>query len=348
MASCVRCGREAGTGRFCVQCGLPLGGVSTTDTAERPRVPGRHSADEPPRQPPPPLDPAPSNARYPLYADQVPPPQGSLPAGGGLTSLGGMGRAAAPIAPVAPVAPPAPDREVRPSVWIAGGAVLVIALVIGLWTWLGSDPGDGVDTAADSSTAGTGPAPGSSSEGSESPSEGAETSAPPADPGDAGGDVLAGMSTDVPAVAPPGQDVQGNPIDYAPANMFDGDPQTAWRMAGSGEGRDIVIRLGRPGIVTEVGLINGYAKVDRDSAGTPVTWYPRNRRILRVEWRFDDGTTITQRLAERPGLQTVEVPEVTTSTLVLHLDRVSPPKPGRLGRNYTAISDLLVDGTPAP
>ena len=68
-----------------------------------------------------------------------------------------------------------------------------------------------------------------------------------------------------------------------------------------------MIRLAQPGRITRVGLINGYAKVDRDAAGRPVRWYPRNRRILTVEWRFDDGTSLTQRLEQRPGLQTIDV-----------------------------------------
>jgi hypothetical protein len=212
---------------------------------------------------------------------------------------------------------------------IAAVAVLLLAVLGGLWWWL--QPGSGERPSATDSSPATGAASssGSSSDG----------------PAGSSGELLAGVSADVPDVAPPGQDVNGNPIDYGADNLFDEDPQTAWRMPGSGAGDDVVIRLARPGTITRVGLINGYAKVDRDANGDAVRWYPRNRRILTVEWRFDDGTTLTQKLGQRPGLQTIDVPDVTTQTVTLHLVRVSPPKPGRLGRDYTAISDLLLRGT---
>lgn len=219
---------------------------------------------------------------------------------------------------------------------VVGAAVLLLAVLVGLWLWL--QPGSGErPTADDAASTGPGAGAGPDSDGS----------SPGGGPTGSDGDLLAGVRAEVPAVAPPGRDVQGNPIDYSADNLFDDDPQTAWRMPGSGEGDELVIRLAQPGRITEVGLINGYAKVDRDAAGSPVRWYPRNRRILSVEWRFDDGTSLTQRLDQRPGLQTIEVPDVTAQTVTLHLVRVSPPKPGRLGRDYTAISDVLLRGTPS-
>jgi len=214
---------------------------------------------------------------------------------------------------------------------IAAIAVLLLAVLAGLWWWL--QPGSGERPSATSAS----PATGATSSGGAS-SDGSSGSPD---------DLLAGVRAEVPDVAPAGRDVNGNPIDYGADNLFDDDPQTAWRMPGSGAGDDVVIRLDRPATITRVGLINGYAKVDRDAQGDDVRWYPRNRRILTVEWRFDDGTTLTQKLQQRPGLQTIDVPDVTTQTVTLHLVRVSPPKPGRLGRDYTAISDVLLRGTPS-
>lgn len=344
MTSCVRCGLEAGGGRFCVQCGLPLGNLDT-DTAERPAVPppGRHAGQAPPPAqrpappPPPPPGAPPSNARFPLYADQVPPvaprpddagPRTVSPAAGPPPPLPGP----PPAVPLMATMPRA-GRGHRVPVVITAVAMLLLAVLAGLWWWL--RPGTGERPASTGTSAGSSASSSGGSDGGSSGSSGSP------------GDLLAGVRADVPAVAPPGQDVNGNPIDYEPDNLFDDDPQTAWRMPGSGAGEDVVIRLAAPGTITEVGLINGYAKVDRDANGASVRWYPRNRRILAVEWRFDDGTTLTQRLQQRPGLQTLDVPDVTTQTVTLHLVEVSPPKAGRLGRDYTAISDLLLKGTPS-
>ena len=63
--------------------------------------------------------------------------------------------------------------------------------------------------------------------------------------------------------------------------------------------------LTEPGVVTRVGLINGYAK---QVAG--VDWYPNNRRILAVTWGFDDGSIVEQTFAERPDMQRLKVPPV--------------------------------------
>ena len=87
--------------------------------------------------------------------------------------------------------------------------------------------------------------------------------------------------------------------------MGDGNPATAWRTAGDATGGTITVTLTEPGVVTRVGLVNGYAK---QVAG--VDWYPNNRRILAVTWGFDDGSSIEQTFAERPAMQRLKVPPV--------------------------------------
>ncbi len=124
--------------------------------------------------------------------------------------------------------------------------------------------------------------------------------------------------------------------------MIDGIPATCWRMPGSGAGEEIVLRLAEPTEVAQVGLINGYAKSSGD-----LDWYRGNRRVLAVEWVFDDGTTVAQSLAQTRALQTVAVEPVRTSTIRLRLVEVSAPGKGRAARNYTALSDVSVTGTPA-
>ncbi len=102
----------------------------------------------------------------------------------------------------------------------------------------------------------------------------------------------------VPATAPPNQDVSGNMVRYEGRNMLDGVAQTCWRMIGDGTGKEITLTLEKPTRLTTVGLINGYAKIARDGRGKALDWYHGNRRVLTVEWTFDDGTTVTQDLAD--------------------------------------------------
>ena len=219
MTNCVRCGREAGGGGYCVQCGLPLGSVDT-DTAERPVVPapGRHTGQPPRTQPPAPPPPAgapPSNARFPLYADEVPRPAGPRRAGPPPQPPVPVGpRPPVPVGPPPPADPlettvPRPDRGHRLPMVVVGAAVLLLAVLVGLWLWLQPGPGER-PTADDAPSTGAG--------------SGSDGSSPAGDPAGSGGDLLAGVRAEVPAVAPPGRDVQGNPIDYSADNLFDGDP----------------------------------------------------------------------------------------------------------------------------
>lgn len=121
---------------------------------------------------------------------------------------------------------------------------------------------------------------------------------------------------------------------------------TAWRTVGDASGETITFTLREPATIRRVGLINGYAKQVPSGRGL-VDWYPNNRRITAVERVFDDGTAVRQDLAEKSKLQRLTVDPVTTSTVQLRLLVVTPPGAGVLGRDYTAISDVLIAGTPA-
>lgn len=355
MAVCATCGQDPGDGRFCVRCGHPVmtGGDPVTDTAERPASPDLGRRRQPPPPPPHPGAP-PSNARFPMYADEVverpagPPPgaqpgvQPGVPAQGGPAQGGpppyppyppqGPVPGLAPQ-PLPPTAPPARRHGFVPMA-IAGVCALLLLVLLALW--LVFRPVSRDESTADRS---------SSAAGSTRPSDTAAS-----DGGAAGepGDLAGQAQVDVPAVAVPNQDVSGRTVTYDATNMLDGDPQTAWRMPGDGTGAELTIDLGAPTAVTELGLVNGYAKVDRDTAGREVRWYPRNRRILEVSWTFDDGTSLSQTLDQTTRLQSIEVPEVTTSSITLRLVEVSPPLAGPQGRDYTAISDLSLRGTRSP
>jgi hypothetical protein len=222
------------------------------------------------------------------------------------------------------VAPePHPHRRPRP-VWPFVVAAVALLLVVGVLA--------GVGLLAGGDDASTGAATATKSRHGHSPS------ATPA-----GGQLLAGATVSVPATAPPNQDVSGNPTTYDGDNMLDGVPETCWRMPGDGSGAEITVTLPRETHLRRVGLINGYAKTAEDAQGKELDWYHGNRRVLSVEWVFDDGTTVSQDLDDTEAVQSVDV-DVTTTTVVLRLVSVSPPGAGRASRNYTAISDLSFVG----
>lgn len=339
----MKCGHALGVGRFCVNCGhLVSDGPAMGDTAERPAVldPTVPTVSAPVTPPPPP--PPPPEPRFPLYADEV-------------------GAGGPPAYPPAyspgysqPPPPPTGHRrgDARPAwlPWLAGAVALLLVAVLGtvLLVSGGDDEpeanepaGSDSPSATESATEPTEPAsPSTSPPPSETP-----TPTPTETPGEPT-DVAPTATATVPRTAPPNTDVDGNLVRYEARNMLDGVATTCWRMPGDGSGSTITVTLAEPTTLTEVGIVNGYAKTSDDD-GTVLNWYRGNRRVLAVEWTFDDGTVVTQSLAEVRDLQVVDVGEVTTSTVTLRLVSVSAPGTGRSARDYTAISDLSLVGTPA-
>jgi hypothetical protein len=229
------------------------------------------------------------------------------------------------------------DDPLKGRAWIAWvvGAVLLVGLVLVLLQAFGTDGED--DTAADPGTSESSvPSPAPGSENPEETPE--ETTEGPTGVGKRF-DLATGATFTVPDTAPPTTDFDGNLVAYEASQMGDGNLSTAWRMAGDATGQTITLALAEPGVVYRVGLVNGYSK---QVAG--VDWYPNNRRILAVTWSFEDGSTIEQTFAERPGLQMLKVPPVQTGTVGIEITSVTPPGSGNLGRDYTAISEVSVIG----
>lgn len=386
MTFCGQCGHQLGVGRFCTNCGHPVTAGEAkdssgtppvgdagyqpafdptwrTDTAERSAVRARPPLLDP--RPPTPargipaltdLPDAPSNARFPLFADEVEPPGAAgpaLPAGRSAGVPGDVG------------AGDGGDRDDRGRtgrgglppwavVGLVGLAGIVVVTAVGLRLVTG-----------DTDSAGDGPerAPGASASAPAStgtPSAGADATAPsaPADtptatPTGRAVRLGAGARVRVPATTPPGESVTGERVSFAAANLLDRDTATCWRRAGDGTGDTLVVTLATESLVTRVGLVNGYAKTDTDDRGRTYDWYDRNRRVLAVEWTFDDGTTLRQDLRTTPRMQTVAVPGggALTGTVRLRLLQVSAP--GRragvegYGRDNTALSELDLVGVPA-
>ncbi len=280
MSTCARCGHELGVGRFCTNCGHPIG------------------------------QPVPESEVLPRLDDPLPPQVDDRP------SIGGR--------------PP----------WLLAvvGGVLALVLAVVLVSCLGGDDdpdrpdGAGADPTTGAST-GTAGAAGAGGAGAE-----AEQRRPT--------DVAPRARIEAPEPAPPTTDLDGTPVGFSAEQMVDGVPETSWRVSGDATGTVITFTLRRPTTLTSVGLVNGYARKVPDGSSL-VDWYPLNRRITRVLWVFDDGSTVGHDLREVRRLQRVKIDPVTTRTVELRIATVTPPGAGPLGRDYTAISEVRLSGTPA-
>jgi hypothetical protein len=310
---CLHCGSTVTVGRFCTSCGARLGTEPTnprlwpgpTDTAER------------------------------VYESAAP------------AYLEGAGPPGQPAAPTAPeyLTPErsAPRPGPGPGLWIGVAAAMVVVLVLGGFLLLkgsgGHDPASATppivpktrQTASASTSTATSPSP-SPSKSSSSPA----VTGPPAN--------VAGFAqASAPAHAPSGVDFAGSPVTYVAPNMVDGRNDTCWRTPGDATGMELTFRLDQPTRLTRVGLVNGYSKIAY-SHGRPFDWYLGNRRVLAVEWVFDDGTSIPQQLGTNRAMQQRAIKPVTTTVVRLRIAAVSPPGKGRAARNDTAISEVFLQG----
>jgi hypothetical protein len=130
-------------------------------------------------------------------------------------------------------------------------------------------------------------------------------------------------------------DAAGNPTTYEPGNAYDRNLTTAWRCAGSGKGQSLTITLPEGTEIAEVGLVPGYAKTDPVSGADR---YAQNNRITRVRWRFDDGSSVVQRMggsAQNRSMRTQRIAPTTTRKVVLEILGSQ-----RGPRNTVAISEI--------
>jgi hypothetical protein len=315
-------------GRFCTNCGHPVdsptdGSDWRTDTAER-SVPRRARTSE--QSPaPPPLVPGPARVppaavtpppppRYPLYADELETPHAA-------------DAIEEPVAPIVTV-----DEQVGGEVdgperrswlaWVAAGLAVAL-LVVGayaLWVFVLDDP--------------------------DAPSDAQATDSPTKRSSELTVDVALQATAHAPETAPPQEDVDGRLVSYDASNMLDGVTETAWRATGDASGLRLTFTLASRIRLTEVGIINGYAKRSTDGKGRVFDWYRGNRRVEAVEWRFGRGTPVRQELGTDRTLQSVSIDPVATRKVVVLLVRVSDPGSGRASRDYTAVSEISLVGLP--
>ena len=318
----MHCGASLTGGRFCTNCGARIGTVpaaspawsSATDTAER----SYDVVEQPP-------------------VTSAPPPTTQRP--------------------VPPILPPPPSELLTPSgpthssyerpqpgagLWVGVGVLMLVVLLLGGFLLLHGSSGGG--TASDATT----PLVPKTQPTTAPPSSPAAESS---NPSTSTAPTIGGPATNVadlalasaPAHAPSGVDFAGQPVTYVAANMVDGITDTCWREVGDGTGTTLTFRLDRPTRLTRVGLINGYAKIAYDG-GRRFDWYVGNRRVLAVDWIFDDGSTVSQQLGTSRTMQQTAIKPVTTDVVRLRITAVSPPGKGRAARDDTAISEVLLIG----
>jgi hypothetical protein len=309
--TCAHCGAALPGGRFCTNCGARVGTVPA-GTEGWPA-----STDTAERR----YDVAPSVA----------------------TAPGGQPPAVPPIAP----APPEPTRPAysRPGpgigLWVAVGAALLVMVLLGGYLLLhGTGGGNATGTATPPIVPKTHHTPASPHTSAPSPS-----ASSPA-PAGAVSDVAGLAQASAPAHAPAAVDFAGRPVTFVAANTVDGVTDTCWRRTGDATGTVLTFRLDQPTRLTRVGLINGYAKIAYDR-GRRYDWYLGNRRVLAVDWSFDDGSSVSQTLHTGRTIQQIPIRPVTTRVVRLRITAVSPPGKGRAARNDTAISEVSLIGRTA-
>ncbi len=150
---------------------------------------------------------------------------------------------------------------------------------------------------------------------------------------------LTPSSVEATATAPPGTDARGAVVTYAAANLVDGDPTTAWRVPGPGQGVVLTLRFDKPVIVTRIGLIPGYAKVDPADGSNR---FFQNRRVHRVRYGAV-GVSREASFVDQPELQTVDITSKPSTEVTVEI--LESTAPG--DRDFTAISEIEVMGTPA-
>ena len=139
--------------------------------------------------------------------------------------------------------------------------------------------------------------------------------------------------------APPATDSAGAPVNYRPTLMLDKDPNTAWRCEGTAVGTTISFAFPPGTMIVQLGLVNGYAKVDEN---TGAHLYGQYRRITRARatWTLSNGSQFRQSLTDdAEAVQTLRIPVQETAEAVLRIDAATPPGRSAKPRDAVLISE---------
>lgn len=142
--------------------------------------------------------------------------------------------------------------------------------------------------------------------------------------------------------APESTDGAGAPVVYVPEQMSDGKMNTAWRCNGNGVGQVVTFGFPADTTIAQVGLVNGYAKVD-PASGTQR--YGEYRRITKVRWTFGNGTSFQQSLHD--GVETVQklsIPPQSGGQVTITIEASTEPGSTARGRDAVLISEVVFGG----
>jgi serine/threonine protein kinase len=146
-----------------------------------------------------------------------------------------------------------------------------------------------------------------------------------------------GVQVTASSTAPSSTDAAGNPVTYVPANVIDGDVQTAWRTPGDGHDQWVTLIFDNPIEVSRIGLIPGYAKNDPQ---TGANRFVQDRIIKAVAYQIPGLPSTTQTFEPLPVPQFVPL-SGTTSRITVKILATTAAQ----GLDYTAISEIYVYGS---
>jgi hypothetical protein len=139
--------------------------------------------------------------------------------------------------------------------------------------------------------------------------------------------------------APQSTDGAGAPVVYAPEQMSDGKMNTAWRCNGNGVGQVVTFKFPAETTIAQVGLVNGYAKVDPASGAQR---YGEYRRITKVTWTFANGTSFQQSLKDGvTTMQKLSIPSQPGDHVTLTIEASTDPGSTARGRDAVVISEVV-------
>ncbi|MFE3291953.1 NADase-type glycan-binding domain-containing protein [Rhodococcus sp. NPDC059234] len=138
------------------------------------------------------------------------------------------------------------------------------------------------------------------------------------------------------ATYPPAVDSAGRPHTYEAPNATDGDLTTAWRCRGT-QGQSLSISFVCAQQLATVGIDPGHDKTDADGSDR----FAQNRKITRVTWTFDDGSTVEQELKPERGIQTLEVDKTSRTAKLTVVSTVDgQPITNRTGEQFAPFNDV--------
>jgi hypothetical protein len=138
----------------------------------------------------------------------------------------------------------------------------------------------------------------------------------------------------------------GNINSYEPEQAVDGVNETAWCVPGDGAGQFLQLEFSTPVLVSQIGIVPGYDKIDPVSG---VDRFAENRKIVTVRYAFSSGSAVDVSYSQDVTLDQLRQLQVTAiptpeSTTFVRIEPVATTLPERQDRDYTCISEALVTG----